>query len=653
MLTLIPFLVTSLPFGREASMPFKQGSQTAAAQSANIVRLEDLDLSGIQQDWGSPEKDKSVGGKPLSVGGTHFQFGLGTHATSRFLITLNQDAASFSAQAGVDDEANSTASVKFQVIVDGHIVARSPAMKMGMPPWPFYVGLRGAKYLELRVLNGGPGIDYDHADWLNPIVTALPGKSSSITAYVPPPEPIPVLANNFLPQVQIHGPRVYGCSAGKPFLYRIPCSGDRPVQYAAKGLPQGLKIDPQTGIISGEVKHRGNYKVTLLAKNSLGSSHRTFLIKADGMLALTPPMGWNSWNVWAGDVDQSKVEAAADELRKTGLANFGYQFVNIDDTWEAPQRNPKGRVEPNQKFPSMKDLAAYVHSLGLKIGLYSSPGPKTCAGFTGSYQHEKQDADQYARWGFDYLKYDWCSYGGIDPHPDLAGYQKPYRLMSKFLKQSKRDIIFSLCQYGMGDVWNWGKSVGGNLWRCTGDINDSWGSMSANAFGASKWAKGAGPGGWNDPDMLVVGKLGWGGKPRPTKLTPNEQVTHISMWSLLAAPLILGCDLTQIDPWTLRLLTNPEVIDVDQDSLGKPAVRVEKNGDTEIWARPLYDGGWAVGLVNRGGFPQKVTCQFDIIHVTGKHVVRNLWLRKNIGTFANKITELVPRHGTVLLKILR
>lgn len=625
---------------------------TVAQNAGNTVRIENLNLSGVLQDWGSPEKDKSVGQNPLKVAGKTYSHGLGTHAVSHFVISLNKAAIAFKTQAGVDDEATDAAAIIFEILVDGKVAAKSPLMKKGMDPWSANIDLRGAKHLELKVLNGDLGIDYDHADWLEPVIETLPDKASMIKSFVPPPEPIPVLGNNFLPKPEIHGPTVYGCSPNKPFLYRIPCSGERPIRFSAAGLPSGLKLDPKTGIITGEVHHRGNYKVELSAHSRRGTSHRSLTVKANGLLSLTPPMGWNSWNVWAGDVDQAKVLAAGEELRKTGLADFGYDYVNIDDTWEA-DRDADGNILSNSKFPSMKGLTASVHKLGLKVGLYSSPGPKTCAGFTASYQHEKLDADQYAAWGFDYLKYDWCSYGGIEPHPDLAGYQKPYRLMSKYLLASPRDIVFSLCQYGMGDVWNWGRSVGGNLWRCTGDINDSWGSMSANAFGASAWAKGAGPGGWNDPDMLVVGKLGWGGKPRATRLTPNEQVTHISMWSLLAAPLILGCDLTQIDHWTLELLTNPDVIDVDQDQLGRPAVQVEKSGDAEIWARPLADGGWAVGLINRGDFSQKITCHFSKLNVKGRHEVRNLWLRKNLGKYASSFSANVPRHGTTLIKILK
>lgn len=619
-------------------------------QTASFVRPENLDISTIDQGWGTPHKDESVAGKPLTVDGKVYSHGLGTHAVSTFIINLKGDATEFTAQAGLDDEATVQGSVDFQVWVDGREIAHSPVMKKGDAPYNFTVSLVGAKKLALIVGDGGDGINYDHADWLSPKIFVNEGDEAMIQAYVPPPEPMPVLANNFRPAAELHNALTYGCSANKPFMYLIPCSGDRPIQYSAVGLPHGLHLNRKTGMIIGTVHHKKIYHVMLTAKNAHGISHREFTIKSLGLLALTPPMGWNSWNVWAGSVNAAKIRAAADEMTKDGLSEFGYQYVNIDDTWEAG-RSPSGEIMPNKKFVNMKKLAEYVHSLGLKIGLYSSPGPTTCAGYTASYKHEQQDANTYAKWGFDYLKYDWCSYGQIAPHPDLAGYQKPYRLMASCLAKSGRDIVFSLCQYGMGDVWNWGRSVGGNLWRTTGDINDSWASMSANGFGGSKWAKGAGPGGWNDPDMLVVGKLGWSGNPRPTKLTPNEQVTHISLWSMLAAPLIMGCDLTQIDPFTLRLLTNPEVIDVDQDPLGKPGTRLLTVGQTEVWTRPLYDGHYAVALFNRGEFSSKITIPFRDLGLKGAHLVRDLWTRKTLGKYSGSFHAVVPRHGCVLVKI--
>ena len=310
-------------------------------------------------------------------------------------------------------------------------------------------------------------------------------------------------------------------------------------------------------------------------------------------------MGWNSWNCFACDVNEANVRAAADAMVASGLINHGWTYINIDDCWEAG-RDADGNVLSNQKFPDMKALTDYVHSKGLKIGLYSSPGPKTCAGHEGSYKHEELDARRYGEWGFDYLKYDWCSYGEIVPNPDHDGFMKPYQVMRAALDKVPRDIVFSLCQYGMGNVWEWGAQVGGNCWRTTGDITDTWSSMAGIGFGQAGHEKFAGPGHWNDPDMLVVGYVGWSAKVRPTRLTPNEQYTHISLWCLLCSPLLIGCDMTKLDDFTLNLLTNDEVLDVSQDPLGRQAGRIAKNGSLEIWAKDLEDGSKAVGLFNRG-----------------------------------------------------
>ncbi|MCC6396740.1 MAG: putative Ig domain-containing protein, partial [Bacteroidetes bacterium] len=420
------------------------------------------------------------------------------------------------------------------------------------------------------------------------------------------------------PEPRINGPRIFGVRPGHPFLYRIPATGDRPMEFSAADLPHGLACDARSGIITGTVKDRGTTTVTLTAKNSRGAVSRTFTIVVGDRIALTPPLGWNSWNCFAEDVDDAKVRAAADAMVKSGLIDHGWTYINIDDCWMVKPddqdpvlggeaRDKNGMIQTNKKFPDMKALSAYVHGLGLKLGIYSSPGPLTCAGYAGSYRYEVLDARQYADWGIDYLKYDWCSYRTIAKDQSRAEYQKPYRVMRAALDGVNRDIVFSLCQYGMDNVWEWGDSVGGNCWRTTGDITDTWESMSTIGFGQSGHEAFAGPGHWNDPDMLVVGWVGWGPRLHPTRLTAHEQITHITLWSLLCSPLLIGCDMTRLDEFTLSLLTNDEVIAVNQDPLGKQAARVKVDGDAEVWAKPMDDGSVAVGLFNRGEKGRMVT----------------------------------------------
>jgi alpha-galactosidase len=356
-------------------------------------------------------------------------------------------------------------------------------------------------------------------------------------------------------------------------------------------------------------------------------------------LAKTPPMGWNSWNKFASGVSDEIVRQIADAMARNGMKDAGYVYVNIDDTWEAG-RDAQGNIQTNPKFPGMKALADYVHRKGLKLGIYSSPGPKTCAGYEGSFQHEEQDAKTYAAWGIDYLKYDWCSGSSVyDYHSMPAVYAK----MGQALLASGRPIVYSLCQYGVLNGPRWGASVGGNLWRTTGDISDNWRSMSHIGFDLQlDLAQYAGPGRWNDPDMLEIGNGG---------MTDIEYRTHMSLWSLLAAPLLAGNDLRDVAPAILDMLTNKEVIAVDQDPLGKQATRVAKEGDLEVWARPLAGGAYAAGLFNRGASTAKVTARWSDIGVSGKARVRDLWAHADGGETAGEFSSDVPSHGVVLIRI--
>ncbi len=350
-------------------------------------------------------------------------------------------------------------------------------------------------------------------------------------------------------------------------------------------------------------------------------------------LARTPPMGWNSWNHFGCNVSDAIVRAQADAMVSSGMKAVGYVYVNIDDCWQGT-RDERGFIHPNEKFPDMKALADYIHSKGLKFGIYSSPGPKTCAGYEGSYGHEEHDAQTYAAWGVDYLKYDWCSAKG----DQLAAYTK----MRDALRRTGRPSVYSLCQYGMERVWAWGASVGGQLWRTTGDITDNYDRMALIGFGQNGLERFAGPGHWNDPDMLEVGNGG---------MTDEEYRTHMSLWCLLAAPLLAGNDLTKMTPETLAILTNPEVIAVDQDPAGIQGYRVSQEGPLEVWMKPLADGGKAVGLFNRGTSPMPVTAYFRDIGVGESASVRDLWARKDLGTFKGSFTATVPKHGVVLIKV--
>jgi len=450
---------------------------------------------------------------------------------------------------------------------------------------------------------------------------------------------------------KITGAKIYGARPGNEFLFRVTATGNKPITFAAKDLPQGLVLNANSGVISGSVKKAGEYKVLLTAKNDKGEATRELKIVIGDKIALTPPMGWNSWNCWGLSVDDQKVRQSVDYMISTGLADHGWTYINIDDGWEAPERAKDGSIVTNEKFPDMKALSDYLHSKGFKFGIYSSPGPLTCGGYLGSYQHELQDAKTWASWGIDYIKYDWCSYGGIAKDNSLPELKKPYLVMRDALEKCNRDIVFSLCQYGMGNVWEWGDEVGGNLWRTTGDITDTWASLSSIGFDQGKSSPFAKPGNWNDPDMMILGWVGWGPSLHATRLSINEQYTHVSLWCLLAAPLLLGNDLSRLDDFTIALLTNDEVLDIDQDPLGKAAVPVVNKDNIQIWVRDLEDGSKAVGLFNLSDDTQNVTLNWSDIKVEGKQTVRDLWRQKDLGEFDGKFETNVYSHGVVFLKV--
>jgi alpha-galactosidase len=634
-------------------IPALAGSAMAQTQAdlrgenppAGGIWLETMDLSKMQQDWNAPHAGKSVENRPIRLDGVTFVHGIGTHAISEVYIDLQHAATRFCAVVGVDDEKKGHGTVQFHVIVDGKEAAASKVLHGGNAPQLLSVDLTGGSMLHLVADDAGQGIDSAHADWAGATLILKADASDKPRMVDAPPEPAIAIAplNNTDPA--IHQPRITGATPGKPFLFLIPATGQAPLSFSATNLPAGLTLDEKTGIISGSLTSAGSTDVQLTVNSPAGKASATLtIVGGDHKLGLTPPMGWNSWNVWAGHVDADKIRAAADVMISSGLAAHGFQYINIDDTWEG-SRASDGTLRVNDKFKDMHALADYVHSKGLKLGIYSSPGPKTCAGFEGSFNHEKQDAITYGEWGVDYLKYDWCSCQSHD-------LKAPYALMKSSLDESSRDIFYSLCQYGMGDVWKWGGTpeIGGNCWRTTGDINDSWGSLKSIGFSQNGHEKYAGPGHWNDPDMLVVGVLGWGST-HPTHLKPNEQITHISLWSLLSAPLLIGCDMTRLDAFTANLLGNDEVLAIDQDPLGKPAGRVSMDGGGQVWARPLSDGSMAVGLFNTGDSPVPVTAKWSDLGLTGEQPIRDLWQRHDLPPTSDAFTATVPRHGAILVKI--
>ena len=451
-----------------------------------------------------------------------------------------------------------------------------------------------------------------------------------------------------------NGPLVFGVRPGSPVIFRLAFSGEKPMKYAVEGLPEGVVLDPDKGVLSGSCSRPGEYPLVFTATNGKGSTHASFtLYVGEDKIGLTPPMGWNSWNCWALSVSQEKVMASAAALINKGLADYGYSYINIDDAWEGEERTPEGYIQANEKFPDMKALGDWLHANGLKLGIYSSPGDYTCGGFLGSLDHEKQDAEVWNSWGVDYLKYDWCGYSKVfDAGRDKseAAFIRPYLKMQQFLREQPRDIFYSLCQYGWGRVWEWGAFVDANSWRTSNDIVDTWESLYETGFvrqpGLHPYAA---PGHWNDPDMLIVGKVGWSSSLRDSRLTPDEQYTHISLWSLLAANMLIGCDIAQIDDFTFNLLCNNEVNAVNQDILGHQAHQDVVEDGMQIWSRDLYDGGHAVGIFNLNEASAPVQLEGALAKIGLKaHTVRDLWRQKDIPTDS---LYVIPPHGVLYVKV--
>jgi alpha-galactosidase len=469
---------------------------------------------------------------------------------------------------------------------------------------------------------------------------------------------------------RLNGPKIYGARPGNPFLYRIPCTGQRPIRFAADALPPGLSLDVDTGIITGVTPARGEYGITFRAANAHGKDERAFKLVAGDKLALTPPMGYNHWYVHFNRITQDLMQDAADQMVSSGMADAGYQYVSVDDCWMnakstskyqtdpkrvGPLRDAAGNLVPNVYFPDMKGLADYIHAKGLKAGIYTSPGPRTCTGFTGSYEHEEADARQFAAWGYDLLKYDWCSYGHIaGREPDLAAIQKPYRLMGDLLKAQPRDIVFNLCQYGRGDVWKWGVEVGGHSWRTGGDLGAELSRIFEIALRNCEIGQYNGPGSWNDPDYLQIGWIGAQRgavfeTPHPSPLSPNEQYSFMALWCLMSSPLFYSGDMIQLDEFTLRILCNVELIDINQDPLGRCARVVNKTPSGFVLVKELAGGGVAIGLCNSSKTTQRMSVKWKDVGLNSPARVRDLWRHKDLAEVGTGCDiEVPPRFVEVL-----
>jgi len=467
-----------------------------------------------------------------------------------------------------------------------------------------------------------------------------------------------VSANNLYNGLPVfHGPKVVGNYPGTDFIFTVPATGERPMEFYAENLPIGLSIDKNTGIITGNVKMAGEYKVRIVAMNHAGNSKEDLKIMIGDKLCLTPPMGWNSWNVFTSTVNEKLIMEMADAMVANGMRDLGYQYVNMDDDWHAKQREADGRPKADSvKFPhGMKYLSDYVHSKGLKLGIYSCAGSKTCGGEFGGYQHEEIDAKTYADWGIDLLKYDYCNV----ENPQKEAIPR-YSAMGKALKNSGRSIVFSICEWGGRDPWNWGTSVGGSYWRTTGDIMDVWENnpgyngvmrILARQKGLEKYA---GPGHWNDPDMLIVGNhgkgLATGGGGKFKGLTQDEYYSHFAMWCMLDAPLLTSCDLRNVSKEDFAIITDPLLLTINQDEIGEQAHLVRKKGGLWFYSKKMSYGMYAIAVLNTSKkvktYALNAKDLFDGITPDEKKKIE-------ASKISSRKDNTIPVHGTAIYIVTR
>ena len=684
-----------------AAMAVVAWGVSARSAERPVEYVDELDLSGASCGQGKTVKKKlSVDGHPLTMSGNVYTNGFGACPQSAVAFRANGKVESFEATVGVDDDAATAGSgksygkptVEFRVWADGRVVWTSGPIRLGEKPREASVPLLGAREIVLETRSGGAwtAADAANGDWAEACFIHRPGGSVEPITDPASTAQLGILTPPEKEEPQFNGADIWGVRPGHPVIFRVPVSGARPMKFTASGLPDGVTLDSEKGILGGVApQKKGDYDITVVAENAVGRAERVIRLAVGDVIALTPPMGWNSWNTLCYRLTADKATAAALAMEKSGLGNHGWAYVNLDDWWEmnnsgsqrvemrkndfggrddvtGPARDANGKIIPNRSFPDMKALTDYIHSFGFKAGLYSSPGPTTCGQCEGSYNHELQDAESWAEWGFDYVKYDWCSYKYIfEKETGLIayslnkpvyheGYVKPYRLMRDCLLKQNRDIVYSFCQYGMGETERWVRETGGNCWRTWCDLKDDWVWMEQAVDGhidAEYWKYNA-PGCWADPDMMIVGQQLSFGYDHPTFLTPNEQYTHVSLWAMVGSPLLIGCDLTQLDAFTRNLLANDMVIAISQDRLGKTARRIRHVDSESVWTRPLAGGATALALVNRYPLAREIRVSFIELGLgNGEHWVKDAWRQKCEGKHSGYYVATVPPHATKLVRI--
>lgn len=646
------------------------------AQKTKTIWLDEMPIKSYSQGIPAVVSNTNQGGGPIVIGEKKFSRGIGVASTSILAFQLDGNALSFQARVGVDDEGSPTILHRFYVIGDRKILFESGEMRRGEKAKEVKVDLQGVQRLGLLVLVSDENQTRVFTNWAD---ARFVMKSGSLPGHIPNAGERYLLTPTPSARPRINSPAVFGARPGNPFFYTVVATGQKPIKFHAQGLPEGLVLDSLSGQITGVAKEKKDFRVWLTATNALGSDHKELVIHIGETIALTPPMGWNGWNSWARNIDREKVLASAKAMVDKGLKDHGWTYVNIDDAWQGARSGSEHALQANAKFPDFKSMIDVIHGMGLKVGVYSTPMITSYAGYPGGsslfadgafpdsivankrafryrgpHSFEKADASQFARWGVDYLKYDWKI--------DLESASR----MSEALQKSGRDIVYSISNSApFALAAEWQKLA--NIWRTGPDIRDSWHGLFKTTFTLDKWAPYGKPGHWNDPDMMILGNVTTGSEMHPTRLTPDEQYSHVSLFALLSSPMLIGCPIDQLDSFTLNLLTNDEVIAVDQDPSGISARLVAEENGVQVWMKPLADSGFAVGLFNTAAYgkdPQSyfrwgdepaVSFRFDPAKfgLTGSWKFRDVWRQKNLNLATDGIEFSIPHHGVYLLKLSR
>ena len=647
------------------------------AQNAHTVWLDDLPIQTYSEGMRPVSAKSNYSHDTMRINGVKYTRGVGAQSPCVLPFLLSGHAKRFTAMVGADDMGNKTIPLSFFVVADKKVLFEVRDMKIGDPAVKVDVDLTGVQRFGILITDhvGGVTNKKTYGNWAD---AKLEMMDAFVPGYIPNNDEKYILTPLPKKTPRINSPTIFGATPANPFLYTVAASGDRPMQFSATNLPTGLTISSTTGIISGSVKERGIYIVRLKAKNKWGEALQTLTIKIGDTISLTPPIGWNGWNAWEANLDREKVIASAKAMVNKGLRDHGWSYVNIDDSWQGIRAGKDTALQPNEKFPDIKSMVNEIHAMGLKAGIYSTPYVASYGGYVGAssdlplggetheqimkgkqafhhigkYQFEKNDARQMAEWGFDFLKYDW--------RIDVASTER----MGDALKKSGRDIVYSLSNNApLEKVTDWARLS--HMYRTGPDIKDSWSSLYMTTFTLDKWGPYTGPGHWADPDMMIVGDVSIGPVLHPTRLTPDEQYSHISIFSLLSAPMLIGCPVERIDAFTLNLLSNDEVLAIDQDPLGKAARVVVDDNGMQIWLKPLEDGSYAIGLFNTGGYGSSPDTYFrwgnesgktynlDLasLGLHGKWSVRDVWRQKQLGVFNKTFSTVIPYHGVVMIRL--